>query len=88
MRTEWHERVAAENNLEEVNIGPFRPFFGLPASTRERRRAGRASWLALVDKVERLQEPDPLRGHIGIARTGQVVVGDLITSGEVKNAAS
>jgi len=20
---EWHERVAAENNLEEVNIGPF-----------------------------------------------------------------
>ena len=21
---EWHERVAAENNLEEVNIGPFR----------------------------------------------------------------
>ena len=21
---EWHERVAAESNLEEVNIGPFR----------------------------------------------------------------
>ncbi|WP_179294613.1 adenylate/guanylate cyclase domain-containing protein [Mesorhizobium sp. WSM3879] len=56
-------------------------YFGYPqAHENDAEQAVRAG-LALIDAVGRLQQSDPLRVRIGIA-TGQVVVGDLITSGE------
>ena len=56
-------------------------YFGYPqAHENDAEQAVRAG-LALVGAVGRLQQSEPLRVRIGIA-TGQVVVGDLITSGE------
>ena len=56
-------------------------YFGYPqAHENDAEQAVRAG-LALVDAVGRLQAPEPLRVRVGIG-TGQVVVGDLITSGE------
>jgi len=56
-------------------------YFGYPqAHENDAEQAVRAG-LALVDAVSRLNQSEPLRIRIGIA-TGQVVVGDLITSGE------
>lgn len=56
-------------------------YFGYPqARENDAEQAVRAG-LALVDTIGRLQQSEPLRVRVGIA-TGQVVVGDLITSGE------
>jgi class 3 adenylate cyclase len=56
-------------------------YFGYPqAHEDDPERVVRAG-LALVDAVGRLQAPEPLGIRVGIG-TGQVVVGDLITSGE------
>ncbi|MBB5667888.1 class 3 adenylate cyclase/tetratricopeptide (TPR) repeat protein [Rhizobium leguminosarum] len=56
-------------------------YFGYPqARENDAEQAVRAS-LALVDTIARLQQSEPLRVRVGIA-TGQVVVGDLITSDE------
>jgi class 3 adenylate cyclase/predicted ATPase len=56
-------------------------YFGYPLAHED--DAERAVWagLALVDAVGRLQESEPLRVRVGIG-TGEVVVGDLITSGD------
>ena len=56
-------------------------YFGYPQANENAAEQAVRAGLALVDEVERLQESEPLRARIGIA-TGQVVVGDLITSGE------
>ncbi|ARO29209.1 adenylate/guanylate cyclase protein [Rhizobium sp. NXC14] len=56
-------------------------YFGYPqARENDAEQAVRAG-LALVDTIGRLQQSEPLRVRVGIA-TGQVVVGDLITSDE------
>ena len=56
-------------------------YFGYPqARENDVEQAVRAG-LSLVDSVRRLQQSEPLRVRVGIA-TGQVVVGDLISSGE------
>ena len=56
-------------------------YFGYPQAHENAAEQAVRAGLALVDAVRRLQQPEPLRVRIGIA-TGQVVVGDLITSGE------
>ena len=56
-------------------------YFGYPQAHENAAEQAVRAGLALVDTVRRLQQPEPLRVRIGIA-TGQVVVGDLITSGE------
>ncbi len=56
-------------------------YFGYPqARENDAEQAVRAA-LALVDTIGRLQQSEPLLVRVGIA-TGQVVVGDLITSDE------
>jgi class 3 adenylate cyclase len=56
-------------------------YFGYPqAHENDAEQAVRAG-LALIDAVGRLQTPEPLRVRVGIG-TGEVVVGDLITSGD------
>jgi class 3 adenylate cyclase len=56
-------------------------YFGYPqAHEGDPEQAVRAG-LALVDAVGRLQAPEPLRVRVGIG-TGEVIVGDLIASGE------
>jgi class 3 adenylate cyclase len=58
-----------------------REYFGYAqAHEYDAEQAVRAG-LALVDAVARLQASEPLRVRVGIG-TGEVVVGDLITSGE------
>jgi class 3 adenylate cyclase len=54
-------------------------YFGYPQA-HENEQAVRAG-LALVNAVGRLQSAEPLRVRVGIS-TGEVVVGDLITSGD------
>jgi class 3 adenylate cyclase/predicted ATPase/DNA polymerase III delta prime subunit len=56
-------------------------YFGYPQARENATEQAVRAGLALVDTVRRLQQPEPLRVRIGIG-TGQVVVGDLITSGE------
>ncbi|TPL02936.1 hypothetical protein FJ938_18945 [Mesorhizobium sp. B2-4-14] len=56
-------------------------YFGFPEARENAAEQAVRAGLALVDAVPRLQKSEPLRVRIGIA-TGQVVVGDLITSGE------
>ncbi|SUS05938.1 SAM domain (Sterile alpha motif) [uncultured Defluviicoccus sp.] len=56
-------------------------YFGYPKAREDAAEQGVRAGLALVDAVARLQESEPLKVRIGIA-TGQVVVGDLIPSGE------
>ena len=56
-------------------------YFGYPqARENDVEQAVRAG-LSLIDSVRRLQQSEPLSVRVGIA-TGQVVVGDLINSGE------
>ena len=56
-------------------------YFGYPQAHENAAEQAVRAGLALVDAVRRLPEPEPLRVRVGIG-TGQVVVGDLITSGE------
>ena len=56
-------------------------YFGYPQAHENAAEQAVRAGLALVDAVRRLQQPEPLRVRVGIG-TGQVVVGDLITSGE------
>jgi predicted ATPase len=56
-------------------------YFGYPQAHEDDAEQAVRAGLALVDAVGRLQAPEPLRVRIGIG-TGEVVVGDLIVSGE------
>jgi class 3 adenylate cyclase len=56
-------------------------YFGYPRAHEDDAEQAVRAGLALVDAVGRLQAPEPLRVRVGIG-TGEVVVGDLITSGE------
>jgi class 3 adenylate cyclase len=56
-------------------------YFGYPQAHEDDAEQAVRAGLALVDAVGRLQAPEPLRVRVGIG-TGEVVVGDLITSGE------
>ena len=56
-------------------------YFGFPQARENAAEQAVRVGLALVGVVPRLQQSEPLRVRIGIA-TGEVVVGDLITSGE------
>src|SRR5215475_3990213 len=56
-------------------------YFGYPQSHEDDAEQAVRAGLALVDAVGRLQAPEPLRVRVGIG-TGEVVVGDLITSGD------
>src|SRR5262245_49505806 len=56
-------------------------YFGYPQSHDDDAEQAVRAGLALVDAVGRLQAPEPLRVRVGIG-TGEVVVGDLITSGD------
>ncbi len=56
-------------------------YFGYPQAREDDAEQAVRAGLALVDAVGRLQTPEPLRVRVGIG-TGQVVVGDLIISGE------
>jgi class 3 adenylate cyclase len=61
-------------------------YFGYPqAHEDDAERAVRAG-LALVDAIGRLDGPERLRVHVGIA-TGLVVVGDLVDQGDVRERA-
>jgi class 3 adenylate cyclase/predicted ATPase len=54
-------------------------YFGYPQAHEDDAEQAVRAGLALVDAVERLQRPEPLRVRVGIG-TGPVVVGDLIIS--------
>src|SRR5215467_4367784 len=56
-------------------------YFGYPQAHEDDAEQAVRAGLALVDAVGQLQAPEPLRVRVGID-TGQVVVGDLITSGD------
>jgi class 3 adenylate cyclase/predicted ATPase len=56
-------------------------YFGYPQAHEDDAEQAVRAGLALVDAVARLQTPEPLQVRIGIG-TGQVIVGDLITSSE------
>ena len=56
-------------------------YFGYPQAHEDDAEQAVRAGLALVDAVGRLQAPEPLRVRAGIG-TGEVVVGDLITSGD------
>src|SRR5262252_2296676 len=56
-------------------------YFGYPQAHEDDAEQAVRAGLALVDAVGQLQAPEPLRVRVGIG-TGQVVVVDLITSGE------
>jgi class 3 adenylate cyclase len=56
-------------------------YFGYPQALEDAAERAVQAGLALVRVVSRVRDGEPLRVRIGIA-TGQVVVGDLITSGE------
>src|SRR5215472_9612714 len=56
-------------------------YFGYPRAHEDDAEQAVRAGLALVDAVGRLQAPEPLRVRVGIG-TGEVVVGDLITSGD------
>src|SRR5262249_8634031 len=56
-------------------------YFGYPQAHEDDAEQAVRAGLALVDAVGRLQAPEPLRVRVGIG-TGEVVVGDLITSGD------
>jgi class 3 adenylate cyclase/predicted ATPase len=56
-------------------------YFGYPQSQEDDAEQAVRAGLALIDAVGRLQTPEPLRVRVGIG-TGEVVVGDLITSGD------
>jgi class 3 adenylate cyclase/predicted ATPase len=56
-------------------------YFGYPQAHEDDAEQAVRAGLALVDAVGRLQVLEPLRVRVGIG-TGEVVVGDLITSGD------
>jgi class 3 adenylate cyclase len=56
-------------------------YFGYPQAHEDDAEQAVQAGLALVDAVGQLQAPEPLRVRVGIG-TGEVVVGDLITSGD------
>jgi class 3 adenylate cyclase len=56
-------------------------YFGYPQAHEDDAEQAVRAGLALVDTIGRLQAPEQLRVRVGIG-TGEVVVGDLITSGE------
>jgi class 3 adenylate cyclase/predicted ATPase len=56
-------------------------YFGYPQAHEDDVEQAVLAGLALVDGVGLLQAPEPLRVRVGID-TGEVVVGDLITSGD------
>jgi len=56
-------------------------YFGYSQSQEDDAEQAVRAGLALIDAVGRLQTPEPLRVRVGIG-TGEVVVGDLITSGD------
>jgi class 3 adenylate cyclase/predicted ATPase len=56
-------------------------YFGYPQAREHNAEQAVRAGLALADAVGRLQAPEPLEVRVGIG-TGEVVVGDLITSGE------
>jgi hypothetical protein len=56
-------------------------YFGYPKAHEDDAEQAVQAGLALVDAVGRLQAPEPLRVRVGIG-TGEVVVGDLIISGD------
>jgi class 3 adenylate cyclase/predicted ATPase len=56
-------------------------YFGYPRAHEDDAEQAVRAGLALVDAVGQLQAPEPLRVRVGIG-TGEVVVGDLITSGD------
>src|SRR5215469_6416000 len=56
-------------------------YFGYSQSQEDDAEQAVRAGLALIDAVGRLQTPEPLRVRVGID-TGEVVVGDLITSGD------
>jgi class 3 adenylate cyclase/tetratricopeptide (TPR) repeat protein len=56
-------------------------YFGYPQAHEDDAEQAVRAGLALVDGVGRLQAPELLRVRVGIG-TGEVVVGDLITSGD------
>jgi class 3 adenylate cyclase len=56
-------------------------YFGYPQAHEDDAEQAVRAGLALVDAIGRLQVSEPLRVRVGIS-TGEVVVGDLITSGE------
>src|SRR5262249_55395718 len=56
-------------------------YSGYPQAHEDAAEQAVRAGLALVDAVGRLQAPEPLRVRVGIG-TGEVVVGDLITSGD------
>jgi class 3 adenylate cyclase len=56
-------------------------YFGYPQAHEDDAEQAVRAGLALIDAVGRLQTAEPLRVRVGIG-TGEVVVGDLITSGD------
>src|SRR5262249_12060890 len=56
-------------------------YFGYPQAHEDDAEQAVRAGLALIDAVGRLQAAEPLRVRVGIG-TGEVVVGDLITSGD------
>src|SRR5215472_10758261 len=56
-------------------------YFGYPGAHEDDAEQAVRAGLALIDAIGRLQAPEPLRVRVGIG-TGEVVVGDLITSGD------
>src|SRR5215472_1579272 len=56
-------------------------YFGHPQAHEDDAEQAVRAGLALVDAVRRLRASEPLRARVGID-TGEVVVGDLITSGD------
>lgn len=56
-------------------------YFGFPQAHENDAEQAVRGGLSLVEAVKKLQHSEPLRVRVGIA-TGEVVVGDLITSGE------
>src|SRR6516164_5237917 len=56
-------------------------YFGYPQAREDDAEQAVRAGLALVDAIGRLQVPEPLRVRVGIG-TGEVVVGDLIISGD------
>jgi len=56
-------------------------YFGYPQAHEDEAEQAVRAGLALVDAVGQLPAGEPLRVRVGIG-TGEVVVGDLITSGD------
>jgi class 3 adenylate cyclase len=56
-------------------------YFGYPGAHEDDAEQAVRAGRALIDAVGRVQTPEPLQVRVGIG-TGEVVVGDLITSGD------